>query len=273
MLHVPLQVLFRMQRAFGRGECAVKNRDGITALDRLWQEGCAKLRLPKHDHGFEAVTINSSGGLTGGDELHWAFSAADQTEITVTTQACEKVYASSGGKASVTTSLAVGKGARLNWLPQETIMFNQSALSRRLEANLVADAELLICEPVLLGREAMSETVETGLFEDRWRIHIDGVLVHAEQFRIGPEFSTDAMRTAVLNGHRAYATVLLIAANGEALLDHARQIIGALGGASFWNGKLLARLVAANGYELRQRLIPLLSLLNKQATLPKCWSL
>ena len=152
-------------------------------------------------------------------------------------------------------------------------MFNQSALSRRLEANLVADAELLICEPVLLGREAMSETVETGLFEDRWRIHIDGVLVHAEQFRIGPEVSNEAQRASVLNGHLAFATVLLIAGDSEAMLEPARQIIGEQGGASFWNGKLLARLVAANGYELRQRLIPLLSLLNKQATLPKCWSL
>lgn len=101
MLHVAPQGLNRMQRAFGRGECSVKNRGGVTALDRLWQEGCAKLRLPKHGQGFEAVMINSSGGLTGGDEMHWAFKAANQTELTVTTQACEKVYASSGGSASV----------------------------------------------------------------------------------------------------------------------------------------------------------------------------
>ena len=262
-----------MQRAFGRGECAVKHRGDKTALNRLWQEGCAKLRLPKHDNGFEAVMINSSGGLTGGDALHWSFAAADGTQMTVTTQACEKVYASSGGKASVSTSLTVGHGARLNWLPQETILFNQSALSRRLDANLAAHAELLVCEPVLLGREAMAETVETGLFEDRWRIEVDDALVHAEQFRLGPHVSLDAMQTAVLNGNRAFATILLIAADAGALLDPARVAIGDQGGASFWNGKLLARLVAKNGYDLRKRLIPLLSLLNKQAVLPKCWSL
>lgn len=262
-----------MQRAFGRGDCSVKNRNSTTALDRLWQEGCAKLRLPKHDHGFEVVMINSSGGMTGGDEMHWSFSAADQTEMTVTTQACEKVYSTSGGKASVSTTLIVGSGARLNWLPQETILFNKSALTRRLEANLAADADLLVCEPVVLGREAMAETVEFGLFEDRWRIRVDGALVHAEQFRIGPEISAEAMRPAVLNAYRAFATVLLIASDSEALLEPTRQIIGEQGGASFWNGKLLARLVAANGYDLRQRLIPVLSLLNKQAPLPKCWSL
>jgi urease accessory protein len=273
MLHVPPQGLNRMQRAFGRGECAVKLRGGDTALDRLWQEGCSKLRLPKHDNGFEVVMINSSGGLTGGDDLRWSFAAADHTEMTVTTQACEKVYASSGGKAAVSTLLAVGQGARLNWLPQETILFNHSALSRRLDANLAPDAELLVCEPVLLGREAMAETVETGSFEDKWRIRVEGSLVHAEQFRLGPDVSKDALQAAVLNGCRAFATVLLISGHSEAMLEPARHIIGKQGGASFWNGKLLARLVAQNGYDLRKQLIPLLTLLNKQAVLPKCWSL
>lgn len=272
MLHVPPQEIVPMQRAFGRGECAVKSRGGTTVIDRLWQEGCAKLRLPKHDHGFEAVMINSSGGLTGGDRLNWSFRADAGTTMTVTTQACEKVYAASSGIAEVRTALIIDTGSRLNWLPQETILFNNSALSRSLDADLAADAELLLCEPVLLGREAMAETVERGLFSDRWRIRHDGRLVHAENLSFGPDFSQSA-RAAVLNGARAFASVLLIAPDSDALLDPARAIIGESGGASFWNGKLLARLVAPDGYSLRLRLMPLLFLLNKRAALPKCWSL
>ena len=244
MLHMPPQCLIKMQRAFGRGECVVKMRDGKTVLDRLWQEGCAKLRLPKHDHGFEVVMINSSGGLTGGDDLNWSFRATENTAMTVTTQACEKVYASSGGIASVSASLCIGTGARLNWLPQETILFNQSALSRSLEADLAGGAQLLIAEPVVLGREAMCETVVSGLFEDRWRISLDGTLIHAEQMRLGPDVVAQAAQTAVLNGARAFASVLLIAPDAEALSEPARAIIGDQGGASFWNGKLLARLIA-----------------------------
>jgi urease accessory protein len=53
MLHVQPPILAMMQRAFGREACAVKARDGKTLLDRLLQEGCAKVRLPKHGHGFE----------------------------------------------------------------------------------------------------------------------------------------------------------------------------------------------------------------------------
>lgn len=272
MLHEPPQNIITLQRAFGRGECYVKSRNGETTLDRLWQEGCAKLRLPKHDHGFEVVMINSSGGLTGGDRLNWSFQADTGTTMTVTTQACEKVYAASTGTAEVRTDMTVETGSRLNWLPQETILFNDSALSRSLDANLAKDAELLLCEPVLLGREAMSETVSEGLFTDRWRIRRDGKLVHAENLSIGRDFSQTA-RTAILNGARAFASVLLMDPNGEHYLEPARAIIGKSGGASFWNGKLLARLVAPDGYSLRHRLMPLLSLLNKRAALPKCWSL
>ena len=275
MLHVPpqeIQGFIPMQRAFGRGECTVKSRDGTTALERLWQEGCSKLRLPKHDHGFEVVMINSSGGLTGGDRLHWDFQAGAGTAITVTTQACEKVYAASAGVAEVRTALRVEAGSRLNWLPQETILFDHSALSRSLEAELATDGELLLCEPLLLGREAMAETVRQALFKDRWRIRRNGKLIHAEHMAFGPDFSQTA-RTAVLNGARAFASVLLISPDAETMAERACKLIGESGGISFWNGKLLARLVAPDGYSLRHRLMPLLSLLNKRAALPKCWSL
>ncbi|MGL4489603.1 MAG: urease accessory protein UreD, partial [Rhizobiaceae bacterium] len=144
MLHIQLPTLVPMQRAFGRGECFVKSRAGVTAIDRLWQEGCAKIRLPKHDHGFEAVMINSSGGLTGGDRMHWRVHAGVDTAITVTTQACEKIYAASDGVAEVQTHLSMEQGSRLNWLPQETILFDRSALARTLNVELAADAQLLL---------------------------------------------------------------------------------------------------------------------------------
>lgn len=274
MLHVPPEGLTKMQRASGRGECFVKTRGSLTVIDRLWQQGCAKLRLPKSaDSGFEAVMINSSGGLTGGDRLDWAFAADAGCAITVTTQACEKVYASLGGAAEVSTSLSAGTGGHINWLPQETILFDQAQLSRDLTVELAENATALIVEPVLLGRLAMNESVLSGLFSDRWTIKRNGKTVHAEAFRIGPELGRQAAQKAVLNNAKAFATILLMDPDSEPLLEPARAIIGEKGGASFWNGKLLARLIDGDGYVLRKRLIPLVSLLNKQAGLPKCWSL
>ena len=81
----------------------------------------------------------------------------------------------------------------------------------------------------------------------------------------------------VTGGRLALATVLLVSARAEAMLEPVRTVIGEAGGASVWtvgrSGKLLARLCAADGYDLRRRLVPLVRLLNGTAGLPKLWSL
>jgi urease accessory protein len=81
----------------------------------------------------------------------------------------------------------------------------------------------------------------------------------------------------VAGGAGAVATVLLVAERAGSSLEAARDIVGAAGGASAWSvagsGKLLARLAAEDGYGLRQRLLPLVGLLNGRAGLPGIWSL
>ena len=70
---------------------------------------------------------------------------------------------------------------------------------------------------------------------------------------------------------------MTISPDAEPLLSQARQVVGEKGGVSYWSvcgtGKLLARLVADDGYGLRKRLAPLVGLLNGEAGLPKVWSL
>ena len=263
-----------MQRAVGVGRLSAKHGLGRTRIDRLFQEGAAKIRIPQRPDGvFEAILINTAGGLTGGDRMDWQFDISAGSSVTLTTQACEKIYASSEGTAKVATRINVGSGGCLAWLPQETILFNEAQLARSLTVELAEGAEALILEPVAIGRLAMGETSVTGAFSDRWRISQAGRLLHAEDFRIGPNITMLAGERAILNGAGSFATLLLISPRAEALLEPARAIIGPEGGASFWNGKLLARLVDNDAYSLRKRLIPLVNLLNREAALPKCWSL
>ena len=101
MLAAELSRVTPMQRAAGVGRLVAKQRLGRTCIGRLYQEGAAKIRLPdRADGGFEAVLINTAGGLTGGDRMHWRIDVEAQADVTVTTQACEKIYASSGGTAT-----------------------------------------------------------------------------------------------------------------------------------------------------------------------------
>ncbi|WP_412177351.1 urease accessory protein UreD [Mesorhizobium sp. YC-39] len=249
-----------------------------TRLRRLYQDGSAKIRMPAVSADpLEAVLINTAGGLTGGDRLGWEIDVGTGASATITTQACEKVYRAESGRAEVRVRLSVGEHGRIAWLPQETIIFDRSAFARRLDVELAANAEALFLEATVFGRLAMGERAAQGSFHDRWRVSQDGVLVHAEDFRIGPDIAATLGRSAVAGGAIAMATLLMVSPRAEALLDPARQIIGAEGDASVWSmkksGKLLARLFAADGYQLRKRLVPLVELLNGRAGLPKLWSL
>jgi urease accessory protein len=266
------------QRVDARARLDVRRSNGRTRIERLYQEGAAKIRMPEvQGDPLEAILINTAGGLTGGDRVAWEIEAGAGASVTVTTQACEKLYRSRSGEARTDVRLSVAKGGRIAWLPQETIAYDRSCFARRLEVDLADDAQALVVEATLFGRRAMGETVAQALFRDRWRIRRNGRLVHAEAFSIGPDLAATLARPAAAGGGVAVATVLLVAPDAESFLAQARGIIGDEGGASFWTvggtGKLLARLVAGDGYALRRRLTPLVGLLNGQAGLPKIWSL
>lgn len=274
--HVPSQP--RMQRVAGGARLSVHGRDGRTRLSELYQEGAAKIRMPRgHADPLEAVLINTAGGMTGGDRLSWEIAVGEGTSVVATTQACEKVYKALADRAETHVKLSAASGARIAWLPQETIMFDRAAFSRRLDVELAQDAEALIVEATIFGRHAMGETVDSGSFRDRWRVSCGGRLVHAEDFSIGPRISEMLSRPAVAGADAAIATVLCISPACEHLVDEARTVLGGQGAASFWRvgrtGKLLARLCAADGYSLRKPLTSLIALLNRQAGLPKVWSL
>ncbi len=122
-----------MQRARGAVEVSVALREGRSRLAHLFQQGSARALMPRvHGGAPEAVVINTAGGVTGGDRFRFAFDAGDGAALTVSTQAAERVYRASAGVAEIDTTLTLGAGAALDWLPQETILFDGCALSRSL---------------------------------------------------------------------------------------------------------------------------------------------
>jgi urease accessory protein len=228
---------------------------------------------------MEAILINTSGGLTGGDVIEWSVAAAPSTRVSVTTQANEKIYKAASGTASVSTDITVGEGASVHWLPQETILFDQASLTRRLDVDLADDAEFLAVEAVLLGRKAMGEAVENGFFRDRWRVRRNGQLIHAEDLRFAGEIERLTQAAAVLSGQVAFATLFYTGPLCEALLPRLRECLDGTtdgtgmqtGGASCWNGKLIARIAAPTGFDLRKILVPAISVLRNGAPVPKVW--
>ena len=227
----------------------------------------AKVRIPHGGH--EAILINTGGGLAGGDRFSFDITAEKDARLTVTTQAAERVYRSLGPSAQVDVTLRAEAGSALHWLPQESILFDGAALSRRITAELAADARFLAVESVILGREAMGETVRHAKLSDRWRIRQAGKLIFADDLAFE---GRPPATPATLGEARAFATVVLISPDAEDLVGKVRGEIGGSGSASAWTGKLVARLAARDGFELRKSLIPALSMLAGGVALPKVWS-
>src|SRR5665811_126047 len=93
----PAFALQTPQRAFGRLRVAFERRGDLTALAVLRQEGCLKARHPRLEPGAiaETVLLNTSGGITGGDDLGLDIRAGIGTRLVVTTQAAERIYRAS----------------------------------------------------------------------------------------------------------------------------------------------------------------------------------
>lgn len=275
----PQHAPFFAQRSRGSARLSIKTSLGKSRIENLFQDGCARIRIPKTHSGdaLEAVMINTSGGMTGGDQMGWEFETGDNTNAVITTQACERIYKSADGTARTDVKIKLSQGSTFAWLPQETILFDQSRFSRSILVDMTASSKLLFVESVVFGRATMGEAVEKGSIEDKWQFSCDGQLFHAEHFKLSGAINEQLKRASITNDHIAMATLVLISPTAEAKLKQARDLIGNCGGASYFEiaktGKLLARVLAKDSYELRKTLIPLIALLNDGATLPKCWSL
>lgn len=262
-------------RARGRAEVAVSLHEGAVRIDRLCLSGCAEALLPDTQGGPpEAVLINTAGGLTGGDRIDWRIVAGPGTRLSVTTHAAERVCRANGGVARIETNITAGPGAAVDWLPQETILFDGGRLARRLEADLAGDARLLALETLVLGRATLGERVLCGALSDQWRIRRDGRLIHAEALRLAGDLAAAVAGPATLGGARALATLVEVAPDAGDRLAAARARLAHLDGvavaASARDGVLILRFLAPDLAPLRQALVRFLATY-REALLPRVW--
>jgi urease accessory protein len=257
------------QRAIGCAEVEF----GARGLEHLYQSGCAKILLPRTFNPVpEAVLINSSGGVTGGDRLRYSASVKDGAALIVTTQAAERIYRAASGEAHITNTLKLGARTRLDWLPQETILFEGSALKRRLNVSMEESASLLAVETLMLGRHAMGEIVQNASLMDHWRVRRGGKLVFADALRFSTPMS-QIRSFATLNNHRALATIVYIAPDAQDRLQQARDLLDfghVETAASAWNGLLTLRFMADDLHPLRAALIQFLTKF-RGCDLPRVW--
>jgi urease accessory protein len=266
-------------RARGEARAVFAKVGARTEPARVFETGGLRLRFPRASHASEAVLINTGGGMAGGDRADVQIGLEAGAQVLFTTQSAEKIYRTENDTAEVDARIVLGEGAKLEWLPQETILFHNARFVRRLAIDLAGDASLLLVEAVTFGRIAMGERDIDASIHDSWRVRRQGRLVFAEELRL--DHAAAALdRIGVGRGARAIATILIAAPDPQAQLERLRTTLGEAqqgddapleGGATAFEGLALARLISPSPARLRAALVAVMVALRGRAA-PRVWT-
>jgi urease accessory protein len=219
------------------------------------------------------VTLNTSGGVAAGDRLSARFVAAVNARLTITAQAAERFYRARCDErpAVVENRIRAEPGAAVEWLPQEAILFDDAAVSRRLEVELAANSKFLGVEMLVFGRAFMGEIVRRVRLRDRIHITHNGRALLFDAIRIEGNAAALLARRCIAGGMPSVATLVYVAADAASRLPELREALqDAEAGASAEEGLLVARVLAPCGAALRRSVESALSAL-RDRPLPRVW--
>lgn len=265
------------QRSRGGAALRFEVARGATRLADLHQTPPMRVLFPTPEAGEPplAALVNTAGGLAGGDEVEVSVALGPDAQACVSTPAAEKVYRSLGPETRVSARLDVAAGAVLEWIPQETILFDGARLTRRLEAHLAPGATLLMGEMLVFGRHARGEALHSGTLLDVWRLHRAGVLRWADGVALNREIRARLDDRFGFAAAEASAT-LLLAAEG-ALLRSRDALREARVAATIPRPGLLVARWLGRAAEVRDGLGRAIRLLRREAlglppVLPRLWT-
>ena len=222
----------------------------------------------------EAVVINTGGGVVGGDRIKLDFSVQEGSDATITTQAAERIYRSTGPDSEIDGAPRRCRRRTPDLGAQETILFSGARLRRSYEVDVAPAARLLFAESMIFGRAASGEVMERGALQDRWRIRRGGRLVFAESVGWMMFRRVFCAAPAILGAARALACILYVAPDAEARLASVREVLESAGvdaAASAWNGMLVVRVVSDAGTDMRRAMVRVMQELSG-ASMPRVWS-
>ena len=243
----------------GRAQVKFKQSEGASSLERLFHTDPLRVVFPTPARNDipHAVIATTSGGLVGGDWLELELSVADGAMAQFMPQAAEKVYRSTGADSRITVEIQGGADCWMEFLPQETILFDGARLRRRTRLDIAAGGRALAGEMLVFGRTASGERLATGLVRDSWEIRRGGRLVWADSFHMDDDLAAVIANPACLGGAVATATAVLVADDAAACLKPARTLLAEpvyaiRCGATVVNGVLVVRWLADDAQALRK---------------------
>ena len=260
-----------LQRSYGKIDIKFIENN----FKKFYQSGCCKVLNPNsYNNNNELVLINTAGGITCNDKIE-INALIEKSELSICTQAAEKIYAGFGDPASVDINITL-KNSNLYWLPKELILFDNSKIIRNININLLDNSNLIFCESSIFGRKAMSEKIQNITFSDRWKINVNSYLKHFEAVNIKGSMIDNYKNNYTFSNQSSLSTVLIFGEIINQLEPELRKIIKNVEKhyceMTKFDDKIIIRSLADDNYNLKKTINYILkNIINDK--LPKNWDL
>ena len=181
----------------GDQTCSTYTHEGpLRVLQALYPEG------PGICHH---VLVHPPGGLVGGDQIDIGVRVGSGAHAFVTTPGATRFYRSTGATATQQVRVELASGARLEWLPLETIAYGDCQARNLWRASMAPDAQLMAWEVLALGLPQSGQPYTSGRYLQHFEIEgvwldrgwIDGADARLMDGPVG------------LQGHRCLGTLVL----------------------------------------------------------------
>ena len=244
-------------------------------FSKFFQSGCCKILNPKNYNEFkELVLINTSGGITCNDNIE-INAVINNSQLSVCTQAAEKIYAGIGDPARVEININLNNST-MYWLPKELILFDNSKLRRNININLSGNSNLIFCETTIFGRKAMSEKIKNISFSDQWKIYSNSSIKHFEAINIKGSTIDNFNNNYTFSNQSSLSTILIFGDIVHQLESVLRKVKKSLGNhfceMTKFDDKIIIRCLADDNYDLKKTLNFIMkNIINDK--IPKSWDL
>ena len=270
----------------GRLSLELEQTEHGTKLVRSLHEGPLRIQrvlTPEGPACPHIYLLHPPGGVVGGDRLQTRVALGPGAELLLTTPAAQKLYRSQGARAEISNVLALAEGAKLEWLPSETLAFSaaEAQLSTRVE--LGPGAAFVGWDIACYGMPARGEAFARGRVLSRfelWRgatpLAIEALdLAHAESLLQAP---------FALRGEPVVASLYAVPGEGSISEELVRRVREAVDesercacGVSSLSELVVVRALGATVEAVRAPLIRAWqvlrpALLGRSAVLPRIWA-
>jgi urease accessory protein len=215
----------------GRLELELESGEHGTRLARSSHEGPLRIQRVLSPEGPECphvYLLHPPGGVVGGDRLQTRVSLGAGAQALLTTPAAQKLYRSAGARSEISNQLLLGEGARLEWLPSETLAFSAAQAELSTRVLLGPAAAFIGWDIACYGMPARGESFDAGRVVSRFELWRGDTPLSIESFDLGHD--ADVLGGAfALRGQPVVANLYAVPASGivaEDLVERVREAIG-----------------------------------------------